>query len=264
MKDELKLHRDLARAADAMGDDEARYLVDAYYMIQEKRKAAENQARALVEAGEPAELVSWIAKGQRYFEAQVRRALARYTDQRHMGRWARGIVGIGPVLSAGLLAHIDITRAPTAGHIWSFAGLVPGQRWERGQRRPWNAALKVLCWKIGESFVKVSGRPDSLYGRLYLERKAYESARNAAGDYADLAAGRAAKVGRNTEAFKHYSAGHLPPGHVHARAKRWAVKLFIAHWHEEAYRHRYGAEPPMPYPIQHLGHVDWIRSGQAS
>ena len=32
--------------------------------------------------------------------------------------------------------------------------------------------LKELCWKIGESFVKVKGNPADIYGKIYEERKA--------------------------------------------------------------------------------------------
>jgi hypothetical protein len=44
-----------------------------------------------------------------------------------------------------LLARIDIVKAPTAGHIWRYAGLDPTVRWNKGEKRPWNAGLKVLC-----------------------------------------------------------------------------------------------------------------------
>ena len=42
------------------------------------------------------------------------------------------------------------------------------------------------------------------------------------------------------------------------RAKRYAVKLFLSHWFEEAYRTHYGTEPPKPYPIARLGHAHQV------
>ena len=42
----------------------------------------------------------------------------------------------------------------------------PTVEWKKGEKRPWNASLKVLCWKIGESFVKVSSNPKDFYGKL--------------------------------------------------------------------------------------------------
>lgn len=153
------------------------------------------------------------------------------------------------MIAAGLLAHIDITKAPTVGHIWRFAGLDPTVTWAKGQKRPWNASLKVLAWKIGESFVKVSGHDSDFYGHLYLERKAREQAKNEAGAYAEQAAAMLTKkrFRDETGAKKAYESGKLPPGHIHARAKRWAVKLFLSHWHHVAYESHYGTLPPKPY-----------------
>ena len=48
----------------------------------------------------------------------------------------------------------------------------------------------------------------------------------------------------------------LPPAHVHARAKRYAVKLFLSHYQHVAWRNEFGEDPPKPYVIQHLGHAD--------
>src|SRR5262249_6639854 len=117
--------------------------------------------------------------------------------------------------------------------------------------------LKVLCWKIGESFVKVSGSKKDIYGKVYLQRKQYEQERNERGEYAGQAEAflSSKRIGKDTEAFKAYSKGLLPHAHIHSRAKRYAVKLFLSHWHEAAYRHRYKEAPPKPFAIAHLGHA---------
>jgi hypothetical protein len=255
-----RLSKDLKSAALRLGDEEARFLVDAYYIMQDDRKRAYSQERTLSKSEEPNEVIQWLALQSETLENQIKSALDAYTNAHLMGAWMRSITGIGPVLSAGLLAHIDIEKAPTVGHIWAFAGIAgDGQKkWERGQKRPFNAQLKTLCWKIGESFLKLSNHPDCYYGHLYRERKEREVAKNDAGDFAEQAASRVSTVKKTTEAYKHYSVGKLPPGHLNARAKRWAVKLFLAHLHDEWYRRHFNAEPPSPYPIAHLGHVHKI------
>lgn len=252
------LRRDLKMAAKTLSSQEARYLVDMYYLMQEDRKRTHNQVRAM--EGEPTAVIAWLADNCRRMENWVKGALDAYSANHPVGEWARSIHGIGPVIAAGLLAHIDITRAPTAGHIWSFAGLVPGQKWEKGERRPFNAALKTLCWKIGESFVKVSGNEKAFYGQIYLQRKALEVQRNEAGAFEEQAAEKLKKfrIGKDTDAYKHYSNGRLPPAHLHSRAKRYAVKLFLAHYHETAYREQHGKAPPNPYPVAHLDHAHII------
>jgi len=312
------LSRDLKRAAATLTPDEARYLVDYYYMQQENRKRSNSQVRTLAEGAEPSEIIRWLAANDTTFEHQIARALDGYSDGHEVGVWAKSITGIGPIISAGLLANIDIEKAPTVGHIWRFAGLDPTSQWlgkekarelvsavfgsRRGlpleeaiqqvfehtgrshynsfrrlcttskgaitresligavAKRPWSARLKTLCWKIGESFVKVQNHDEDVYGHLMLEYKAEITVKNEQGLYADAAKAKLAKfkIGKDTEAYGHYSAGHLPPAHIHARAKRWAVKLFLAHWQTVAYEVHYGKAPPLPYVFSRLGHQGYI------
>ena len=124
---------------------------------------------------------------------------------------------------------------------------------------PYNKNLKTIMWNIGESFVKVQNR-GSLYGRLYAERKAYETAKNENGDYAEQAARELANknYSKDTDAYKAYIQGKLPKAHINARAKRWAVKLFLSHVFEEMYREEYKQIPPMYYALEHLDHHDYI------
>lgn len=255
-----RLSRDLVQAANTLGIVEARYLVDAYYQMQENRKVAGNQVRALEASKEPHLIIEWLHDQNHTLEAQIKRALDAWTETLPAARWAKSIVGIGPVISAGLAAHIEIERCNTVGKIWRFAGLDPTVRWEPKTKRPWNAALKCLCWKIGESFVKVSGREGAFYGKLYLQRKQIEQERNEAGKFADQAKSKLERfnIGKNTDAYAAYSAGKLPPAHIHSRAKRWAVKLFLAHYHHVAWKLATGQEPPKPYVIAHLGHADFM------
>ena len=64
----------------------------------------------------------------------------------------RSIVGIGPVITAGFLAHIDIAKAPTVGHVpGGSADLDPTVKWDKGTKRPWNVVMKRLCWIVEES-----------------------------------------------------------------------------------------------------------------
>jgi len=251
-----RLTRDLRDASATLSNDEARFLVDYYYAMQEDRIRAGAQVRSLVESGEPHGVIAWLGGNVGVIEKQIKRALDAYTDSLAVGQWAKSIVGIGPIIAAGLSAHIDITKAPTVGHIWRFSGLDPTVTWEKKTRRPWNASLKTLTWKIGESFVKVSGHEDDVYGKLYLARKLAEQARNDAGDLADQAAAKLErfKIGKDTDAFKAYTAGQLPPAHIHARAKRWTVKLFLAHWHAVAYHAQFGVDAPKPYVLSQLQH----------
>jgi hypothetical protein len=289
------LRRDLREAAKSMGPAEARFLVDTYYQYQLYRIASEHQKRVLTQGGEPHAAIAWTSKAMERMEVDVRAMLDSWTmvEPTGMGAWARAIVGIGPVIAAGLAAHIDVTKAPSASHVWGFAGLRPDTRWEKGQKRPWNARLKTLAWKIGESFVRMQGRQGDYYGKLFAQRKEYEWDRNISGALATQADAKlerfdideaaevrfwyegrltsaaarailAAKPSERQERLRALAGAEgsgvkmLPPGHVHERSKRWTVKLFLAHYWEEAYRRYFNVEPPAPYPIAFLEHVDRI------
>ena len=263
----LKLRKDIASAAATLTTREARYLVDLYYQLQGYRIATANQVRSMAAADaesnggahEPHTLLGFFQEQMSTVEKQLQKVLDVWSLTFRESRWARSITGIGPVIAAGLKAHIDVTRSTSVSHLWSFAGLNPTKKWEKGQRRPWNAQLKTLAvYKAGESFVKFQNHKHDVYGRLFKQQKAVYAERNAAGLYRAGALEAAARVGKNTEAYKAYSQGILPPAHIHASARRWAVKLFLSHYWEVAYTCHTGNKPPVPYAIAHLGHVDLI------
>lgn len=258
-----KLSKDLRAAAKVAGPQEVRFLVDSYYNTQETRKRLANQTRAMNESGEPYDLLTWYFEQNRSLEKFLKVTLDVFSANHPVGEWMRSIKGVGPVIAAGFLSHIDITKAVTAGHIWRFAGLDSTVVWEKGTKRPWNARLKVLCWKLGDSFVKTSGGDDpSPYGIRYRKWKKIYIDRNENGEYAQLAKETIEKknFNKSTDAYKAYSAGLLPAGRIDLRARRKAVKLFISHLHDFWYRHHFDAEPPVPYVFAHCAdqHVHYI------
>ena len=256
-----RLSRDLRKASETLSAAEARFLVDAYYISQEDRKRAHNQVRSM--PVEPHVLIGWLAEQGETLETQIKSALDVYTDKHPSGRWMKSVYGIGPVIAAGFLAHIDITRSPTVGHIYSFAGIAgDGQKaWAKGERRPFNAALKTLCWKTGQSFMKFSGNEECFYGAIYRERKAREVARNESGGCAGQAAAilEAKRIGKTTEAFKHLTGGKLPPAQIDGRARRFAVKMFLSHMHCVMFWLEHQTLPPNPYALDQAGHAHFIR-----
>jgi len=298
-----RLTRDMTKALRQSGggitDSEARYLTDIYYTMQDQRVRANNQVKGLERdakksetAAEPHEALDWTLTQFTTLEDQIARLLSIYTQMHPMAWFFDQTVGIGPVLAAGLLAHIDIRKAPTAGHIYSFAGLNPETKWEKGKKRPFNADLKKLCWKIGDSFVKFSGHENGYYGKVYRERKAVEWRNNLSGQFAGQAAKKleTVKIGKDTDARAWYSGQcsaetareilesgktptasecksdqgqpMLPPAHIDMRARRYAVKLFLSHLQECWYREVYDCDPPAPYAITQGGHAHYIAPPQ--
>lgn len=307
---------DLKRAASEMTAGEARFLVDYYYQVQEYRKRTMSQAKAMAGANEPTILTNWLAQQSRSTESHIKKYLEAWAGESPVGRWSMSQLGIGPVIAAGLMAHIDINRAPHVSHIYSYAGLNPkvewlgkeraaallneimGKRqevteddiiaasnltWRNAQnlrgmaandenqvtrsalrnvlaRRPWNADLKVLCWKIGDCIVKFSNNPKSYYGPLYKQRKAKEQEMNARGAFKDQADHILAtkNFSRDTKAREAYEKGMLPDGHIHQRAARFATKVFLAHWHQVAFETTFNRPASLPYVTTVMLHEDYM------
>jgi hypothetical protein len=221
-----RMKRMLVKTAATLERDDARYLVNAYYDIQRHRESAEAQFQR-ADSNQPHQLIAWLAEQDRVVEKQIKRALDSWTDGLPAARWAKSIIGVGPVIAAGLAAHIDISKCGTVSQLWRFAGYDPTLKWVCGTNCPWNQHLKHVCGLAGESFVKTSGHEDGFYGRFYLARKRAEQ-------------------------------GKLPPAQIHIRAMRWAVKLFLAHYYYVAWIAATGAEPPRPYAMEILGHDGFI------
>lgn len=255
-----RLSRDLREASAKLGEHEARFLVDQYYLAQTDRIRTGHQQRTMDEAGEPTVLLGYLFEQFWILESQIKYALDRYSKAHPLGSWPRAVTGIGPVICAGLLAHLDIEKASTAGKFYAFAGLAPDVKWEKGEKRPWNTKLKTLCWKAGESFIKNKGREKDFYGKFYDSKKAEYEAKNLSGGYTERAEEilEEKKWRKDTESYKAYIQGLFPKGHIHAMARRYAVKLFLSHLHEIWYFQTYKILPPAPFPIGQMDHADYI------
>lgn len=323
-----RLSKDLKQASTNLGKAEARCLVDLYYQMQDFRIATAGQVRSIVKGDntEPCETIKFFEKGFSQLEEDIKKVLDIYTDNNPVGKWCKSIVGIGPVISAGLIANLDISDKPTAGHFWSYCGqndqnrpwlgkektkvivdsILNGKKnkdityedfalcclktqWnpdnienakdgkgnyifkkddkytfrkediiKQLSKRPYNNKMKVLCWKIGESFIKVQNSPNDFYGKLYQKRKAFETLNNEKLEYKEQAAECLKKFNKATESYKYYMEGKLPPAQIHARARRYAIKIFLSHLHKVMYMVEYGQEPPKPFPIAILGHAHEI------
>lgn len=312
-----RLDRDTARTTiGEVSREEIRSIVDAYYRLQDNRTRTGNQNEALKKEGKRRAVIDWFYAYFQSTENNMRMVLNEYAQAQPIGRWAMSLHGIGETLAAGLMAHIDIRKAPTVGAIWRFAGIDPSivrlsraeadalvkenckgktptqeevaklanglnrrfeSVWAQGTdrkegsktegqvtkkslaaglaKRPYNDDLKKLTWKIAEQFCKYHATSEkSFYGPLYFQRLAYETKKNEAGDYADTAKAKLNKVGRNTVSYKAYKEGKLGEQEIKNRARRWTVKLFLAHYHHVAYNMEFGKNPPNPYAFDILGH----------
>lgn len=251
-----RLSRDVRAASAGMTLDEARFLVDRYYQLQDNRIGTRNQERAAATVEqEPHAVLSYLGDQFEALEQQIKGALDKWTMAQPIGRWARSHKGVGPVICAGIISRVDITKAAHPSALWRYAGLAPGQRRVRGQLSDWNPELKRICWLLGESFVKVSGYEDAVYAALYVSRKAQEQTHNVNGHYAEQAARILSerKWTDGTVTKVALEQGRLSDAHIHARAKRYAVKRFLSDlWYE--WRQLEGLPVTEPWVIKYGGH----------
>lgn len=254
-----RLNKDLIGKIQKLSKDEVRYIVDYYYMVQENRKRSGNQIAAFSKSGEPHDLFTYLNDQTVVLENQIKRAMDYWTESYPVAKIVKDkVYGIGPVIAAGLVAHIDIRKARTAGAIWRYAGLDPTSEWKKGEKRPWNASLKTLCWKVGQSFMKFSNNEKCYYGGLYRKQKEFLVQKNSEGGFKELADKVVdTKNFRNKEVLNKYKGGVLPDGHIDAMARRWAVKLFLSNFHELWCKVE-GIDCPKPYVMAHLGHAHYL------
>ena len=235
-------------------------MVELYYDCQQFRIANANKDRT----EPPSELVEWLNKWLGLGEKVIAGKLKKWVesdDSPLEAKWAYDQVGIGPIMAAGLAAHIDVAKANSISALWKFAGQAPGfDRKVKGQKLAYNGRLKVLCWKLGESFVKVSGKEGAAYGKLYTQFKSDEVSRNENGLYRQVARRELEnkKFKTDNATKKRLAEGKLSDAHLHARAKRRTVKIFLSHLWTKGREGR-GLPVRDPYPVTVLGHDGIIK-----
>ena len=243
----------------AIKSSEVGEMVELYYDCQDLRISHANKERT--EA--PSELAEWLDSWMHAGETVIKNKLdqwVRSEDSPPEAKWAYEQIGIGPVIASGLSAYIDVARAPYPSSLWKFAGLAPGfDRKQKGVKLPYNSRLKVLCWKASESFVKVSGKEGAIYGQLYGQFKAKEIEKNEAGLYREVAQRELESKSFKTDTVtkKSLLSGKLSDGHLHARAKRKTVKIFLSHYWQKG-REAKGLPVSGPYAGDILGHSGMI------
>jgi len=249
----------------------AKLLVSTYYSLQKERVQTSLRIGALERENIAPEkelkfLHDFMDEKLKSAEDEIKKEMARFNQTVPIfNHFLDNVKGIGPIISAGLIASIGtespnygkgIERFATISKLWAYAGQHTvkvssddGKKWfpsehdarefhrkhvqwyveksvkkldiekeitkrlkyscwgdietdtviakrKAGQTANWNAFLKTLCWKIGESFIKAGG----YYRGVYDEARARDEIQNP----------------------------DLTKAHYFARAKRKAVKRFLS------------------------------------
>jgi hypothetical protein len=226
-------------------------IVASYNRMEEAKLAIQ----ALNPTSNPIPTISSIVDTLDSIDSIVKRPLANYIEDSVVAKWASSQFGIGPVLSAGLLSHIDIVKAHTPGAVWRYAGLDPSS----SNKKIFNGDLKSICWKIGSNFAKHASKPNCFYGKLYLQDKERRIKKNNEGLYADKAKDILSdlpyKFRSDVSLLKQ---GKLSDEQIDAQARRFAVKIFLSHYYAIAYQEQHGTTAVRPSHITINGEKQYI------
>lgn len=131
-----------------------------------------------------------------------------------------------------------------------------GQLYKAILSYPWCQEVKEVLFRVGVIFRRTGGDglEPSPYRSVYEWRKGYEVRNNEAEKFKEQADYKLSSRNfkKTTVAYKSYRQGKLPPAHLDARARRFAVKIFLVHLHQVMYYERYSKMPPKPYILDVL------------
>jgi hypothetical protein len=128
---------------------------------------------------------------------------------------------------------------------------IHGYSWWRIHRAmtypEYSLGLKQTCIDIGNQVI----RYDNLYQGVYRLQLVKQHENNEAGKYAKAAARQLQtfEYKEDRPSYEIYSSGKLPAAHLKNKAKRQAVKLFLAHYYQIGYYIRHGEFPPAVHGV---------------
>jgi hypothetical protein len=188
------------------------------------------------------------------FELDRLKDVEEYLKTISVYSWCKEIKGLGPKLTAKLLAGIgDIRRFPNPASLWSYCGVGDPEKSKRvkGQQLTHSPKMRATLFNISESFIKQG----SQYRVAYDKRK--ETTLRTHPEWHNLVPCPIKNVG--DKAPKTDEKGNLVwanqhPKHAHIDATRAMVKRFLAELFAAWYM-SLGQEPPSkPYGVEIQGH----------
>lgn len=162
---------------------------------------------------------------EKELDDDIKQEVARYP----IYDYVTAIKGIGPTLSAKLIAMIDISKDPHVSSLWRYAGLavINGERERpvKGEKLHYNKRVKTTCYLVAESFLRSS----SPYRAEYDKARAHYAVTRP--DWTD--------------------------GHCHNASMRKMAKLFLQHlW--ITWRQLENLPISKPYVHEKLGHTHYL------
>jgi hypothetical protein len=117
------------------------------------------------DSGASTEYVDYMLRQAETMEANSAGFLQAFAQTHPMWPWFSAVPGIGPVLSAGILAHLGYRPVPpTVGHWWRFAGLDPSQRWESADvlKKLWDERSGDIEFRVRQLSIILGRDPETV------------------------------------------------------------------------------------------------------
>lgn len=189
----------------ALVDLRDRQIQKARIQFNNRLAALDNETDDAADSPQRQIVARWLERFTE-LEEELDRDIARAVKVEPVFQHVSALKGVGPLLSAKLIAMIDIERAPTVSALWRYAGyaVVDGERErpQKGEKLHYNIRLKTTCYLIGTSFLKCSSPYRAVYDAA---RVRYETDRP-----------------------------DWTKAHQHAAAMRKMIKVFLSHFWERA------------------------------
>ena len=156
--------------------NELKLLTREFYAVQNHRMALASRIKAYERLGLPTTYARQALEDIMETEDKLRNYIkAMLRHNAFHNAWLKHIKGIGPLLSASLMADIGSPeRFNTIGQLWAYCGehIIDGKapRHRRGERANWNDDLRNTLFKTVSSFIR---QTDSFGRQLYDRYKDY-------------------------------------------------------------------------------------------
>lgn len=219
-----------------------RDIVSAYYRMQSERSVLSAHSNKLQESEYNHDVLDRVSDVFVSIEDSLYPLFETFSSQYRVGQWALLHSGITPVFVAGLISNIDISKAYNVSSVYRYCGIDPSLTYVKGSKVPWNTDLKSLVWKIGQSISKSNTDKHSFYVDLYHQNRTSCQQVNLSGGYSQKAKDTLANRNiKNTAIRQTLESGFLPDVYIDAQARKFAVKIFLAHFHTVWYEDYHSA-----------------------
>lgn len=120
---------DIRIAAVDMSMVEARLVLRQFLELQPAQMSTKAHYKNLVKAGHTNSVMRFVKNSTEYVRTyQYKELLDIWTEKFPEARWAKSIFGIGSIIAAGLVCHIDFNKVKSPSSITQHAGQAPNSR----------------------------------------------------------------------------------------------------------------------------------------